>query len=258
MEVLVNLGALYGEWSKLSLAEQTFQRALAEYEGDVRLNHPSKFEMLYNLGLIYYDQNNPAKAEEMLKEAWLGYTQVLGPDHSDTLRSAFHLGNAYRTQSKLELAEEMFQRALEGNEKMLGPDHPLCLCAAESLSSVYLRQKKLMEAKGMLWRVIIGVAKDQSQHQTQATEAIFKLGKVFHAENQLGAAEKAYRKALEGYKITLGLEHPATLIAATNLASLSRYQGRPAAVVSTCQRIRTVILRHSTEAAQSSCINMQR
>lgn len=214
--------------------------------------------MLYNLSLIYYNQNNSAKAEKMLKAAWLDYMQVLGPDHSDTLCLAFHLSNAYQTQSKLKLAEKMFQRALEGNEKMLGSDHPLCLCAAESLSSVYLRQKKLMKAKGMLWQVIIEVTKDQSQHQTQATEAIFKLKKVFHAENQLRVAEKAYRKALEGYKITLGLEHPATLITATNLAFLFRYQGRPAAMVSTCQRIRTVILWHSTEAAQSFCINMQR
>ncbi|KAG4429439.1 hypothetical protein IFR05_015080 [Cadophora sp. M221] len=164
-----NLGFLFQDQSKLTLAEQMYKQALRGGEKALGAEHTSTLDTVNNLGSLYVDQGKLALAEQMYQRALQGREKALGAEHTSTLDTVNNLGSLYADQGKLAEAEQMYQRALQGYEKAIGPDN-IITCVP-------------------------------------ALNTIWGFGSLFERQADIATARTMYAKALCGYEQVFGFEH---------------------------------------------------
>ncbi|KAI9763143.1 MAG: hypothetical protein M1840_000908 [Geoglossum simile] len=141
-----NLGYLFNDQSKLTEAEQMYERALRGREKALGAEHTSTLETVHNLGSLYVDQGKLALAEQMYERALRGYEMALGADNITTyipaLNTVWGLSSLLERQADFAKARIMYSKALAGYEKVVGPDHPRCQSLREILQALNTMTEK--------------------------------------------------------------------------------------------------------------------
>jgi tetratricopeptide (TPR) repeat protein len=129
--VLNNVGYLYFNRGKYSLARNLFERATALMERARGGNDPDLVPILSNLGTVYLANHRAHSAEECFLRALLIAEGVTGPNHANSVQPLAGLARAALLQGRRAEAEMLLGRAES---------------IARSNGSSYLEWKALLEA----------------------------------------------------------------------------------------------------------------
>ena len=88
-----NLGSLYKDQGKTEEAEDTYLRALAEYEKAWGPEHKQTLDKRYNLALLY-KARSIGIAIQLFELVVQDSTKLLGPEHGETVEAFNQLENA--------------------------------------------------------------------------------------------------------------------------------------------------------------------
>lgn len=226
LDIVHNIGYLYGNQFHFKEAEQLFKKAIRGKEKALGPEHISTLDSVNNLGMLYAQQGWLSDAEEIYKRTLRGYEKTVGPDHISSLDVVHNLGYLYAQQGQFRGSEEMFQRAVQGKEKALGAEHISTLDTVNNLGIVYARHGQLGEAEKIYERALQGYEKAMGAEHITTLDIVHNLGYAYAYNGKLAEAEQMYERALRGKEKVLGVDHVSTLDTANTLGRLHARQGR--------------------------------
>lgn len=190
---------------------------------------------IHLLGDLSLDQGLLDQAEFLYRHALERCKALFDPYDLRTLVIMKSLANACSRLARPG-AERLYRLTLEACEGTLGTGHPLTLEVVNDLASLCVDQNRLQEAETLFdWalegkKLILG-PDDPSTLNTMSSLANAYAQKV-HVQDDAGEveereeAEQRYLQAIAGLMKALGLEHPFTLNALSNLGLLYARIGR--------------------------------
>ena len=189
------LGSSLRHLGRYKEAEEYLRAAVQGHEKKLGPGHPDTLKARWSLGQLLHDWGMYAEAERMDMDTWTLQKRddILGPDHPDTLKSQYGLANNLQAQFKFLAAEshkrEIYRRAIH----LVGSKHLYTLCAGSSLASCL---------------VASSMYADKSSPE------------------RLAEAEDLYQRTLTGREEALRVDHPETLEARTDVATVQRLRGQ--------------------------------
>ena len=176
-----------GEFSE---AEALLREALDVVKTQLSPDDNVTLKINWSLAWILRDEGKYIEAEQLSFETWTAQERTIGEDHPDCLKSLFLYADILQAQSKFEAAL-IFQRHVYARAvALVGPKHRCTLIAAASLASCLVAS---LPADGLFT--------------------------TYEEASQL------YRAVLEGREESLPPDHPETLSARTDLATMLRLEG---------------------------------
>jgi len=137
-------------------------------------------------------------------------------------------------------AEQALRRALKIREDGLGHDHPLTAEAASSLGIMLVQRRAYEEAAAQLERAVEILSKPlatggrtAAQRADLLVTTYAQLAIAYRGQDRLPAAINVTREAVDLATRLSGPNHPATITAQVNLASLLREKGDADAAIDT-------------------------
>lgn len=189
------LGTILRHLGQYKEAEEYQRAAIQGYEKTLGRRHPDTLKAYWILGQLFHARGLYAEAEKIDTDTWTLQKRddILGPDHPDTLKSQWGLANNLQAQFKFSAAEshkrEIYRQAVLQN----GSTHIYTLVAGSSLASCLI-------ASNMY---------------------------AYHPNpERLAEAEELYRRTLTARETALRVDHPSTLVARTDLATIQRIRGQ--------------------------------
>lgn len=200
------LGSILRHLGRYREAEEYQRAAFHGYEKTLGPRHPETLKAHWSLGQILHAWGMYAEAEKIDMNTWTLQRRddVLGPDHPETLKSRWGLANNLQAQFKFSVAEahkrEIYRKAI----LLVGPTHIYTLIAGSSLASCL-------------------VASNRYAYQSSS--------------ERLAEPEDLYRDTLIARNASLRVDHPDTLAARTDLATVQRLRGKvPASELEASER----------------------
>ncbi|KAF2205150.1 TPR-like protein [Delitschia confertaspora ATCC 74209] len=234
-----NLAAILLSQGKYKEAGKLSQQALEGYKKELGVQHPNMLRSMNILALALQNQGKYNEAEKLNRRALEGYKKELGVQHPDTLTSMSNLAAILLSQGKYKEAEKLIRQALEGYEKELGVQYASMLRSVSILALVLQYQGKYNEAEKLNRRALEGYKKELGVQHPDTLRSMSNLASILLSQGNMSSlayvlqtqgkykeAEKLNRRALEGYKKELGVQHPDTLTSMSNLAEMLLSQGK--------------------------------
>jgi serine/threonine protein kinase len=167
-------------------------------------------------------------------------TRERGTRHPETLIAMNRLGSLYSANGKWADAELLLVPAMEGLRYVLGSDDPESIKAMHDVAELYLNQRKLDEAESLCTQVferrrnLLGSAHSETLQALQNLAVVYsEQGNAARDARKPAQAEAKYKQAevvlvrmVDALGSELGLDHPGTLLAKSNLALLYESLGR--------------------------------
>ena len=168
------------------------------------------------IGETYRSLGLYKEAQPHLERAYEIRLKLLGKKHPDSLNSMYDLGALYQDQGRYEDSKRLFETVVETSRNTLGPDHPDTGRYTKSLAWLYLKlgsHEEIERISDML------VREDSDEIENISTIESMRYERYIQAEDSLVNALNMKRKELTE-------NHPETLMAMQNLASLYMNQRR--------------------------------
>lgn len=211
-----NLGNNYFLQCNYTEAQLFLQRSLEGISKSCGPMHPMTCKSLLALGNVYCSIGEHSKGEELFREAIRRQCSMLGENHPDTLMSNLNLGVLYYLKGDRGKAEKSTRDALQRCRFVLGNEHPETLRAIKNLSQFLPNDsEEILVLSNEVYE--LNFRKFGGEHQ-ETLHCIMNIGNIHYANHNYPNAEFNFRRAFNGLKTTLGLEHSYTIEAANNLA----------------------------------------
>jgi eukaryotic-like serine/threonine-protein kinase len=174
---------------------------------------------LSHLANLYRELGWYAKAEPLFKKVLESHTSSLGTDHPHTLLSMDRLASLYHKMGRYSEAETLYLELLETRNRVLGPNHQSALNVLNSLSSLFSTLGRYEEADALFDQYWSGNSNaDPKWFNGKVSEWLARKLKV----DVLTLSERA----VEARRRDLGDDHPRTLTAIHNHASIYYDRGQ--------------------------------
>jgi len=174
---------------------------------------------LSNLGNLYHELGWLSKAEPLFKKVLESQTSSLGGDHPHTLLSMNRLASLYTRMGRYPEAELLYLDLLEIRSRVLGPEHQSTINLLNSLSCLYTTLGRYEESDALF---------DQYWASNPDVDPHWFNGKVSEilARKMNVDVLTLSERALEARRRDLGDDHPKTLSAIHNHASIYYTRGQ--------------------------------
>ena len=181
------LGTVLQQLGDFSEAETLLREALDVYTDRLGPDNYVTFKTKWRLAWILHDQGKYNEAEQMSFETWTAHRRNIGENHPDSLMSLFLYADILQAQSKIEAALKFKKNVYSQAAALVGPKHRYTLIAAASLASCIV-------------------------------SSVPVKGSVAAYEE----ASELYNAVLKGREDLLPPDHPETLSARTDVATILR------------------------------------
>ena len=188
-----NIASTLIEADRFSEAEPLLQRAQTIGAAKLPPDDPLRVDTIANLARVASGKGETGNAEALMKQVIAARERSLGTDNPRFADALHNLGTFYQIEGRYDEAEPLLRRALAIRERVLGADHPDVATSLDSLASLATAQARLDPP-------------DQRQ-------------------KHLDLAEQRYARAIEILTRRFGANHPRTIEASVNHASLLLIKG---------------------------------
>jgi tetratricopeptide (TPR) repeat protein len=209
-KTLNGLGYAFLEEGDLDTAGRNFDRACAIGRLAAGLGSEDLADGYNNLGGLAARREQFARARVLFGAAFHYYQAAYGEDHLETLQVRSNLGYILSETGDLAGAEAMYQKIADVRRRLLEPDHPDLARALLELAIIQHQGGRLAQARATLDELLQMRRVHQFPHDQGEAETWNLLGAVAFGLKDLEAAEAAYAKSYEAYRVLPG-EHRADL-----------------------------------------------
>ncbi|KAG9962670.1 purine and uridine phosphorylase, partial [Aureobasidium melanogenum] len=222
----------YDKLEKHEESQQLSERALAIYE-KLLVSQPGQSVLiveamtcsLVSIGINFSRQNKLEDAEVMYKRALALSEQHQVMFHNSALKPSLQLGELYVNQARLEEAERMFSRALYICCKVWGVHHSFTLGLLARISDTFHYDiGRILNAMAIFDRAAAGFNEIILDDDHPSIKIASQEVQLLERQGKLAQAEELAKRVLSENEERMGPEHPDTLKAAFELASLYGYQ----------------------------------
>jgi serine/threonine-protein kinase len=225
-KLLSTMGHAYWGLGDTVKAEQLLARAVELQTRTEGPDDPATLFSLNQLANMLVRNGRHNEGIRAFREALKRRRRVLGTDHADTLRSmndlAFWSGDGGRHGEAIALHREVIER----RSRVLGPEHYDTLWSTNDLAVALGRVGRYREAEALL---LDALATWRRSDISQEPDAFMEnLADAYHGQERYEEAEALIGEVLEIRRRLFGDEHPQTLSAIRNQATLDYEQGRGA------------------------------
>lgn len=248
LQILATLGWVYQEQGRYADGEKAVRKILKSLDRTLQADDVQILYTKQRLGAILRCLGRYKEAEEYQLAAIQGYEKNLGPHHPDTLKAHWHLAQTYHAWGAYADAERIDMKtwSLQKRADILGPNHPDTIKSLHGLANNLQAQFKFSAAESYQREIY-----STSNHDLGATHmytliAGSSLASCLVASNRyahqpsparLAEAEDLFRHTLTTREAILRVDHPNTLKARTELATVQRLRGQvPASELEVSER----------------------
>lgn len=181
---------------------------------------PGALRSRHNLAVALHGLGRLAEAETEQRATRDGRLALLGADHLDTLHSRHHLALLAYRRGRLDEAETAMRSVVRVLTLRCGSAHPRVLQARNNLANVLMDRGRLPEAERE-HRAVLAARRAQDGDDLAPARSRHNLANVLALRG--GSSEAAEELAATAQCLTrlLGTEHPHTLAARVNLATVT-------------------------------------
>lgn len=187
------------------------------------------------LGTILHRLGEYPEAEALLREALDVYTDQLGPDNYDTLKAKWRLAWVLHDQGKYQEAERMSFQTWTAQKRTIGANHPDCIKSLFLYADDLQAQRKFEAAlrhKRSLYAQAVSLLGPKHQYTFFAAASLASCLVASVTSSKETSSPAAYHEAdvlytavLQGREEQLLPDHPETLSARTDVATILRLRG---------------------------------
>lgn len=232
IDTIHQLAHSYDKLGKHEESQQLSERTLPVYERLLVLQSGQPAAIveamtcsLVSIGVNYNRQNKLEDAEIMYKRALALSKQHQVMFHNSMLKPSLHLGELYVAQGRLEEAKTMFSRTLSVCRKVWGLEHRFTLGLLARISEIFHYDiGKILNAKAIFDRAAAGFNEIILDDDHPLLKIASREAQLLKRQGKLGQAEELAKRVLLKNEERMGPEHPDTLQATFELASLYGYQ----------------------------------
>jgi serine/threonine protein kinase len=179
------------------------------------------------LGRLYKELGRFAESVEHLRAAHAGFTGALGARHADALAAAADLALSLRRAGQAAEAESLLRTTHAAQARLLGARHPDTLRTLELLAALLHRVRGRLAEAGELYRQVLdGRREALGPDDVLTLETQGRLGLLLSDQGDLPGARGLLESAAHGLSLVHGDDHPATLIALSDVARLLWQSGQ--------------------------------
>jgi len=168
---------------------------------------------------VYEASGQPAKAERVKLEVLELDRKLYGEQHVDTLSQLANLADFYCTYGRYTEAEPVCVTALEGTRKVFGPHHHETLGIQGVLAQIKLHTGRAAEAEQLIAEPA-ELLRELSPGAAAVEPLASVVGMTYHRLKQHDKAIPVFEDLLERRRRRLGVAHPSTLEAMSELGCL--------------------------------------
>jgi eukaryotic-like serine/threonine-protein kinase len=212
--------------SDISVRE-TLKRAAEKIDASFKGQPLVAASVRRTLGKTYMGLGRLDEAEREIRAALDTRRQLLGPENADVAESLADLANLYQARANYDAADETSRESLAMRRKLFGNAHPL---VAESLLDRAALLKKKGEFDGAFQAASEALAIRESvfgPDSHEAAGAVEELGLIAASgKAELARGEQLVRRGYEIHRKLFGTDDLRTALSASNLGSISLYEGK--------------------------------
>ena len=134
---LNQLGLVYCNMGKYSIALSYYERSLETLKVALPQNHPDLATSYNNIAGVYADMGEYSKALSSYERSLEIMIVALRPNHPDLATSYNNIGSAYDNMGKYSNALSYYERSLEIRRVALPPNHPDLAASYNNIGLVY-------------------------------------------------------------------------------------------------------------------------
>ena len=143
---------------------------------------------------------------------------ALGEHHEHVLALKMFESRLLRDLGELQRATELVTQVVASAKIMSGADSHRTLGSMNALAILLWRHQRLDEAEDVAKQTCNISERVRGPNFPSTLSYLSTLSFIFNSQGQYNAAEKTNQRVLQGFESTLGVEHPRTILSASNLA----------------------------------------
>ncbi|MCJ1263726.1 hypothetical protein MMC22_003596 [Lobaria immixta] len=248
LQILETLGLVYQAQGRYAEGETAVRKILKSLDRSLEADDIQILAAKQRLGSILRHLGRYREAEEYQRAAFHGCEKILGPRHPDTLKAHWSLGQTLHAWGMYAEAEkiDMDTWTLQKRDDVLGPDHPETLKSLWGFANNLQAQFKFSAAEAHrreLYRraiLLVGSTHIYTLIAGSSLASCLVASNMYAyqpSSERLAEAEDLYRVTLTARKASLRVDHPDTLAARTDLATVQRLRGHvPASELEASER----------------------
>lgn len=222
---LDNLGLLYFEMGKYSLAEPLYRQLLEIRRKRHGENHPAVAASLNTLAGLYYQTSDYARAEPLYLQALAIRRAAFGDTHPDVAQSMDNLALLYSELGKYAQAESLYKEALIIWRTTLGDIHPDVAINLDNLALLYYKMGQYAQAEPLYTQALLMRQTCLGETHLDVANSLNNLALLYKSMGQYARAASLYQQALTIRRSILGETHPDVGLVMNNLGSLYHEMG---------------------------------
>ena len=209
-------------------AREVLDKASKDINTGLAKDPEMQAQMMHTMGEVYYNLGLYKNAESLLRRALDIRSKTLGPQSREALDSMSSLSEVLDAQSQLPEAEKLAQQAYETARKSLGPGDTDTLRNGLAVTALMLEQGRFPECETVLRDLAANVDQvpDAKMRSTIAARIQTNFAIAYAYQGKLADAEKSFRAVYDLNVKQNGPDHPETLNALTNVASILLQEGK--------------------------------
>ncbi|MEQ8765272.1 MAG: CHAT domain-containing tetratricopeptide repeat protein [Planctomycetota bacterium] len=225
-EALNRLGNLLFTSGRLEEAEAVFREQLTLSEKHIGPEDESTLSALANLAVVAGELGRHDEAIQTYERLLSTLESQPAPNHPAIATVQANLARLLGYQARYGEAETLLRSSLQTFIRLVGPDHPNLAHVTTSLAGTLLDQERAGEAE-TLYRRALAIYEKHPAASRELARVHNDLGSALRAQGRLDLARDEHRRALEVSRRHFGDEHPNTVAALQNLASVAAQLGQP-------------------------------
>lgn len=215
-----NLAILLGDKGKLVEAEELHRKALDIRRRDLGPEHPDTLMSMANFAALLWRWDRFSDAEELARTTLEIRRRVLPKDDPDTLQSTYILAMILMDREELDEAHRLLLETLGTARRVLGDDHPRIASIQRELGLLLTKKGDLADAERLFREALIITRKHLGDEHWDTANTRSLLGECLTKLTRYDEAEEELLTAHPLLEISLGVNHPRTIKAATRLVAL--------------------------------------
>jgi tetratricopeptide (TPR) repeat protein len=234
MESFITLSLIYQEQGKYLEAEKAIRKVLQSLKRGLAPDDELVLEAKRRLATTLFYRGKSAEAEQFVREAIEGYERTTGPKNVTLLKAKWRLAWILHEQDKYAEAEIINLQTWKQQIELIGPNHPDSIKSRHGLANDLQAQLKFSAAESHKREIYSKAVDIVGATHIYSLIAASSLASCLVASNLSSSrpipelyaeAEALYRLSLDGRQKVLREDHPKTLSARTDLATIQRLRG---------------------------------
>lgn len=255
---LNNLATSYASAGYLDRAEPLYERAFTLRSELLGEGHPATLRAMRHYADIIAKRNRTSDAIQLLERCAEIGLRDLGSDHPESLYTQNLLGLSLFRAGRFQEAIEVHESCLAAREQILGDEDPETQTSRTNLAIALSRAGEHKRAIELMELAYTHRLRDLGPDHPTTLTLMGNLAMTYSGSDQLDRAEELLTGVLAGRIKLSGSDHPRTAVAAVQLGSVLRNQGRHTDAIEHFQSALPILRQHQGIAARSTLICVER